>query len=133
MVCVHCGGKTRVSNSRAQKRLNQVWRRRVCTSCEAVFSTEEGVDYRGSWVVQGKSGAVQPFSRDKLFLSLHNSCQHRKTALKDAAGLTDTVINKLLTQIKDGTIYSSAISQTAQVALNRFDKAASTHYQAFHT
>jgi transcriptional regulator NrdR family protein len=97
-----------------------------------VFTTEESVNYAGSWRVRYPNGSLEAFQRDKLLLSLHRSCQHRKTALSDAQGLTDTVIKKLLTQINDGIINSTVIAQTTQVALNRFDNAASVHYAAFH-
>jgi transcriptional regulator NrdR family protein len=97
-----------------------------------VFSTEESVQYRGSWAVRGKAGDLQPFWRDKLLLSLYRSCQHRPTALSDAGGLTDTIIKKAQGQIRNSVITSSELAQTVQVALNRFDRAASTHYQAFH-
>jgi transcriptional regulator NrdR family protein len=113
--------------------LNQVWRRRECSKCKAVFTTEETAQYESAWSVRAKSGDLQPFLRDKLFLSLYKSCQHRKTASSDASALADTIIKKLVPQIKDGMIDRRLISQVAEVALNRFDKAASTHYQAFHT
>lgn len=132
MVCIHCGDKTQVINSRSQRRSNQVWRRRRCRQCSAVFTTEESVQYGGSWLVQGGPGDLQPFSRDKLLLSLYRSCQHRLTALADAGGLTDTIIKKAPAQVTDGVITRRLLAQTAQVALNRFDKAASVHYQAFH-
>ena len=132
MVCVQCGSKTQIINSRPQVRNNQVWRRRQCLSCYTVFTTEESVDYSGSWRVRYPSGRLQPFVRDKLLVSLMRSCQHRKTALADAQGLTDTVIKKLLPQISDGVVDSTVVLQISQVALNRFDNAASVHYQAFH-
>lgn len=132
MVCVQCGGKTTVENSRPQVRSNQVWRRRQCQSCYTVFTTEEQIDYSGSWRVRYPNGSLEAFQRDKLLLSLHRSCQHRKTALTDAQGLTDTVIKKLLSQISDGIVESALILQVTQVALNRFDNAASVHYAAFH-
>jgi transcriptional regulator NrdR family protein len=65
-------------------------------------------------------------------LSLHRSLQHRPAALEDAGGLADTVIKKLSGTVTDGVIESRAIVHAAQVALSRFDKAASTHYAAFH-
>ena len=97
-----------------------------------MFTTEESINYSGSWRVKYPNGSLQPFVRDKLLLSLHRSCQHRKTALADAQGLTDTVIKKILTQTEDGIVNSQLIIQITQVALNRFDKAASVHYAAFH-
>jgi transcriptional repressor NrdR len=131
MVCVYCDGETEVVNSRLKRKNNQVWRRRHCTACGATFSTEETVQYELAWLVSdGKHS--QPFLRDKLFLSLYKSCEHRKTALSDAKGLTETIIRKLSTHLVDGTVSKRDIAQVAQVALNRFDKAASVHYQSFH-
>jgi len=82
--------------------------------------------------VRGAKGRLQPFSRDELLLSLYEAVRHRPTALKDAGGLADTIINKLGAQVVDGVLDSRAITRTAQVALNRFDHAASVAYQAFH-
>jgi transcriptional regulator NrdR family protein len=132
MVCIQCGSETQVINSRHQKRSNQVWRRRRCTSCKSVFTTLEGAEYALAWQVRKDKGRIEPFSRDKLFLSVWNSLQHRKTALSDASSLTDTVLKKLLGEVEDATLNSPMISRAAFVALNRFDKAAATHYQAFH-
>jgi len=132
MVCIHCGGKTKVVNSRRQSRSNQVWRRRQCLACSAVFTTAEMPRYGAAWAVRGKTGRLQPFSRDKLFLSLYEACRHRPTALEDAGALTDTVIKNLSGQLADGVSDSQVIEQIAHVALNRFDKVASVHYQAFH-
>lgn len=132
MVCTYCGGKTRVVNSRHQKKSNQVWRRRQCVICQATFTSEEAAQYGSVWTIRSES-SLQPFSRDKLFLSLYKSCGHRKNALDDAKGLTDTIISKLPTYLVDGTLASHDIVRVAQVALNRFDKAASAHYQAYHS
>jgi transcriptional repressor NrdR len=132
MVCVQCGYKTGVVNSRHQRRGNSVWRRRHCPACGALFTTEERADYGAIWGVRNPKGRLEPFSRDKLLLSLREAVRHRPTALRDAAALADTVINKLGTQVGDGVLESRAIARTAQVALNRFDHAASVAYQAFH-
>lgn len=133
MVCIHCGSKTSVVNSRQQRRANQVWRRRLCDACGAVFTSIESAELSRSWYVSNTHSKLTPFSRDKLFLSLYNSCQHRKDPLSDAGGLADTVLKRLLTQIESGVLSSQSIKETIQVTLNRFDKAASTHYRAFHT
>jgi transcriptional repressor NrdR len=99
--------------------------------CGAIFTTEEKIDLSQVWMVEGKAG-LHPFERDKLFLSLYRSLQHREMAQKDAAGITQTVIDKLLRQKAANPISSRTIVQLVQVALNRFDTAASVHYQAFH-
>ena len=132
MVCIHCGNNTRVVNSRSQRRLNQVWRRRQCQQCGAIFTTEETALRAAAWTVRGTSGVLHPFSRDKLFLSLYKSLEHRHNAVEAAGALTDTVTSKLASQTNNGALASSLIAKTAQVALNRFDKAGSVHYAAFH-
>jgi len=133
MVCIHCGSETRVINSRFQKRANRVWRRRKCNTCSAIYTTEETALYSAAWAIKSRSGKLIPFSRDKLLLSLYKSCEHRKNALEDASGLTDTVIKQLMTHAKSSDLDIKLIQQITQVALNRFDKAASVHYQAFHS
>ena len=132
MVCVHCGAKTHVSNSRLQQRSNRVWRRRQCLNCGAIFTTVEAAQYDAAWTVQTGKGGLKPFSRDKLLLSLYKSCSHRPDALEDAADLADTIIKRLSGLAENGRLASSSISQVAQVALSRFDKAASVYYQAHH-
>lgn len=133
MVCIQCNEKTQVINSRLQKRLNTVWRRRNCPLGHT-FTTHETIDYGAVWVVVSPQGRISSFSRDRLFLSLLASLQHRKTASTDAAALADTVIQKIGVQIVGtGRINASAIASAAQVALNRFDVAASVHYSAYHS
>lgn len=131
MVCVHCGAKTHIVNSRRQIRSNQVWRRRKCWDCSAVFTTCEMAHYDKAWVVKKASGALEAFNRDKLLISLYKSCAHRGTAPQDAAALSDTVINKLREHAVNGALDSRVISQVCQVALSRFDGAASAHYDAY--
>lgn len=132
MVCLQCGGDTQIINSRLQKRANHVWRRRRCILCDAVFSTEEAPKLAQAWMVQDATGRLHPFSRDKLFISLFQSLQHRPTAISDAEGLAETVIKQLQLSALPSSFESRTIAHVCQVALNRFDKAASTHYQAFH-
>ena len=131
MKCIYCSAETRVINSRPQKRQNSIWRRRQCSDCAAVFTTSENVDLSKSLVVlHGKT--LQPFSRDKLYLSVNDSLKHRKTATSDATSLTDTIISHLDAYALSGSIKNIDIAQTALLTLKRFDKAAATHYQAYH-
>lgn len=132
MNCLYCGGNTRVINSRHQKRSNHIWRRRQCVSCNAIVTTIENPELVKSVSII-KNKHVEPFSRDKLFLSIYESLKHRKTAVADAGGLTDTVVSKLLTQTDSPALSREQIVTTTLDTLNHFDKPAATHYQAFHT
>ena len=132
MVCIQCQNETQVINSRLQKRSNQVWRRRKCSNCSSIITTHEAADYNAAWRVKSKTQALVPFDRDKLFLSLYKSLQHRPTAITDATGITDTVIKNLLTVQRSGLLQPEQITETVVTSLTRFDTAASIHYQAFH-
>ena len=132
MVCIYCSAPTQVTNSRHQKRANNVWRRRRCTQCGAIYSTIEAADYEKSWVVRSLDGALTPFLRDKLLVSIYKSSQHRPEALQDARALTHTVLSNLHPLVEDGAISAHTIAREVLAVLNRFDSPAATHYQAFH-
>ena len=138
MVCIYCGSKTQVTNSRHQRRANQTWRRRECINCRAIFTTEEQAKLGEHWLVEHKNSKdsqkskFEAFERDVLFLSLYESLKHRNAPVKEAKDLTDTVISKLASTVRDGRLQTETIAQVCLVALNRFDKAAATSYEAFH-
>lgn len=131
MVCIYCGNETGVINSRHQKKVNQVWRRRQCRNCAAIFTTLEGVDLSNALRIQ-KDTAYEPFSREKLLLSVYDSLRHRPTAVEDASALTATILSKLDPYIQDAAIDRDALVTLSITVLERFDKPAATHYRAFH-
>lgn len=131
MKCIYCDGDTQVVNSRPQKRLNRVWRRRTCIDCSTTFTSIESVDLNGSIRVRSKK-ALEPFQRDKLLLSIHDSLKHRKTALSDATGLTDTVISQLYPLMQQAALEKADIIQVTIKTLQRFDRVAATYYRAYH-
>jgi transcriptional repressor NrdR len=133
MVCVYCGGPTQVANSRHQRRSNDIWRRRKCTSCGNVFTSIESTDLASALRVQQTATQLEPFVRDKLFLSIYESCRHRPTALRDAANITQLVINRLLVQHDHhGLLKRQDIITATAKALKPFDRAAVTAYLAYH-
>lgn len=132
MVCIYCGSATQVSNSRLQKRLNQVWRRRQCISCGNTFTTHEAVDLSTSIAVQYSPRKLTSFDKDTLLISIYESCKHRQTAVGDAAALAQTVVAHLRVQLKDGAIARNTIIETTIAVLDRFDKTAATVYKAYH-
>jgi transcriptional regulator NrdR family protein len=132
MVCLYCGGKTSVINSRLQKRQNQTWRRRECLACHAVFTTEETVDLYASVRVRLPDGTLQPFNRDKLFSSIMRACGHRREAISDAGALTATTIAAVLKAAHSAVIEAAVIAHAAYQALHQFDKAAAVQYRAYH-
>lgn len=132
MICIYCGGKTQVTNSRHQKRLNHNWRRRECYTCHAVFTTLESPELATSLLVTRQTGSVSPFSRDKLFASLLKALGHRTSAVDDASALTATITAKLLQNTSRASVSPADIVKTTLEVLKRFDTAAAVQYQAYH-
>jgi transcriptional regulator NrdR family protein len=141
MVCIYCSSDTQVINSRLQRRANQTWRRRKCVKCKSVFTSLEGADYASSLTFRTSQNndasakakaALQPFQRDVLFVSILESCKHRKTATQDATALTDTILGRLRPHMTNAVLDRTDVIKTALPILKRFDKAAGVHYRAYH-
>lgn len=132
MVCIYCGSKTTVMNSRAQKRLLQTWRRRQCMVCGALFTTHETADLSSSLLVKHPDGHVEPFSRDKLFVSILRAVGHRQAPVEDARAITSTSIGIILHTKPQAAIATAQIAQYTHQALRRFDIVAGIQYLAYH-
>ncbi|HEY4963328.1 MAG TPA: hypothetical protein VIH90_01380 [Candidatus Saccharimonadales bacterium] len=133
MVCIYCGSKTSIVNSRHWQRNNATWRRRQCNKCHAIFTTSELAQYDSLWtVIKPDLKALSPFLRDKLYISIYDSCKHRKSAISDAAGLTDTAMNKLRGKVKNGSINISDIRQITYNTVSKLDNASGVYYRAYH-
>jgi transcriptional repressor NrdR len=131
MQCVYCGHETKVTNSRQQKRNNQVWRRRKCVVCKAVFTTHEAVDLPSALLVQSGTSA-KPFLPDLLFTEVLLALQDRKNCYIDAREATNTVINQLLKMPGKPLFTPQQISQAASRVLGRLDKRAQLRFIAEH-
>lgn len=83
-------------------------------------------------MVRHPNGSLAPLRRDKLFLSVYQSCKHRHTPVTDASALTDTVMATVTLQSEKGVIDAGLIRDTTHTVLHRFDKVAAVQYQAFH-
>lgn len=132
MKCIYCGSKTKVSNSRPQKKSNQIWRRRRCTACQGVFTTNELLDTRGAFVFMSNTGVFEPFSRTKLFISIYEACKHQKNAEEAADALTETVLSKILPRSQQARISRTTLIQVTTATLAKYDTAAGVSYKAFH-
>ncbi|MCA9332338.1 hypothetical protein KDA00_00510 [Candidatus Saccharibacteria bacterium] len=133
MNCIYCGGKTHVFNSRLQNRSNNIWRRRRCDECEANFTSIEKLDLGSSISVLKSDGSLEPFSSDKLLISIDDSLRHRKSHISDATALTKTIIDHILGASSDAVVAASTIQDISTKILNRFDNVASVHYKAYYS
>lgn len=131
MVCLYCGGKTKVFNSRRQRRNNQVWRRRRCLKCLAVFTTQESADLTSTLMVM-QNGVYKPFLSDLLYTEILLALQDRKNCYIEAREITNTVIRHLLKLPSSPLFELSQISAAAAKVLNRFNRRSYLRYAAEH-
>ncbi len=131
MKCPFCESDTSVEISRPSRKLPAVWRRRRCQDCGKVFSTREKPDLSLSVTVRKETGQSEPFSEDKLLVSIYGCLTHRKDALEASRALSENTI-RLLLPSKTGLMESTEIRSAVLKILRRFDRAAYTYYLAHH-
>lgn len=129
MKCPYCNAPTSVTNSRSRSKGTQVWRRRSCSSCSSIWTTHEVIDLSTSHRIEDSQGHLKPFSRDKLYVSIKDSLNHRKTALEDATALTDTVMAQILTK-KTSKLATKDLSVITNIVISAYDPIAGTVYKA---
>lgn len=132
MVCIYCSGKTTVTNSRPQKRLGQTWRRRQCENCGAIFSTIEAADLAASVRVLSPDGALRPFERDKLYMSVASALGHRRDAVAASTALVATITAKLLASTQSALLKRETIFSVTATTLEAFDTVSGVQYRAYH-
>ena len=129
MQCIYCASSTKIVNSRSTAKGTKKWRRRECKKCGHVWTTHEVVDLSTSHKIIHTDNSVEPFWRDKLFVSIKDSLQHRKTALEDASYLTDTILAKTLA-LKTQNIKTRQLFDIIHKVLKNYDKTAAAVYKA---
>jgi transcriptional repressor NrdR len=88
MHCPFCRhGDSRVVDSRATEDGTSIRRRRQCPECGRRFTTVE----TASLTVVKRSGATEPFSRDKVLAGVRKACQGRPVTEDDLAVLAQRV------------------------------------------
>jgi transcriptional repressor NrdR len=88
MFCPYCRHTdSRVVDSRTADDGTSVRRRRQCPACDRRFTTTE----TASLTVTKRSGASEPFSRDKVLSGVRKACQGRPVTEDQLAVLTQRV------------------------------------------
>lgn len=88
MLCPFCRhGDSRVMDSRGAEDGTVIRRRRQCPECTRRFSTVE----TASLTVIKRSGATEPFSREKIVAGVRKACQGRPVGADDLALLAQRV------------------------------------------
>ena len=131
MVCIYCGSETSVENSRLQKRSNQVWRRRQCKACRAIFTTHEAIDLSSTLLVRN-NGSCVPFIADLLFTDILLALQDRKDCYIAARETTHTAVGNLLKLPNSPLFETKQISEASAKVLKRLDKRAYLRFVSEH-
>jgi transcriptional regulator NrdR family protein len=84
--------------------------------------------------LQTPAGKLIPFKKEKLFLSIYKSCEHRPSALDDAIALTQTVMAKVTQSdlAPTGKLPTSLLANSIFDTLMNFDKVSAVQYSAYH-
>ena len=120
-----------MTNSRLQKRNNQVWRRRQCLACQSVFTTHETVELESAISVE-RDGKPTPFLPDLLLKELMMALKDRKDVYTASREVLGTIVRKLLSLPQKPLFKPEDISKTTADVLKRFDRRAYLRYQADH-
>jgi hypothetical protein len=77
---------------------------------------------------------LRALDRDKIFISIYESCKHRSNAVPEAAALTKTVINILMTNKLENTTVIEKMEIRKQIitVLERYDTTCANIYKAIH-
>jgi transcriptional repressor NrdR len=131
MRCPFCGNEdTQVKDSRPTEDSSAIRRRRYCPACGARFTTFERIQLRELTVVK-RSGAREPFDRDKLMRSLQISLRKRPIEPERI----DRVVNSMVRQLESSgetEIQSKTIGEMVMKHLEVLDKVAYVRYASVY-
>ncbi len=131
MRCPFCESEdTQVKDSRPTEDNVAIRRRRVCTGCEARFTTFERIQLRELVVIKG-DGRRQTFDRDKMLRSLKLSLQKRPVANEKIERVANGIVRELETS-GDTDILSKVIGEHVMTSLAALDPVAYVRYASVY-
>ena len=134
MKCIYCNHETKVVNSRPKKLDHQTWRRLNCIKCNSTVTSIESISLGEALRVEKRDGGIEPFHRDKLYISIYKSIDHIPNPAVTSSHLTNNILRHMYKTKPFGPVVSSpTISKHAATALKHFNAAASVRYLSFQT
>lgn len=132
MICVNCfHSSTNVINSRPSKKLPTIWRRRQCSQCAHIFTTDEMPRFSDITVVAADNRR-QEFNPGMLVVSIAHAFQHNPEAgLSAAWELTRTVFMKIFAK-RTLVITHEHLAHITYETLRSFDEVAGMQYGLSH-
>ena len=131
MRCPFCHSEdSQVKDSRTTEDGSAIRRRRICSTCNARFTTFERVQLRELTVVK-KNNLKVPFDRDKLAKSLYIATRKRPVDIKQVETLVNQ-IQRHLEELGETEINSTHIGQIVMDELLKLDKVAYIRYASVY-
>jgi transcriptional repressor NrdR len=131
MDCPFCGNTdTQVKDSRPCEDGAAIRRRRLCSSCDARFTTFERVQLRELVVVK-RNGKKSPFDRDKLERSLNIALRKRDVDPEVVSRAINDILRKLV-QRGEAEASTETIGKYVMQVLSRLDKVAYIRYASVY-
>lgn len=128
MYCPHCRhDDSRVIDSRSTDDGLMIRRRRECPACGARFSTQEVAILN----IIKRSGASEPFSREKVIAGVRKACQGRPVSEDDLALLAQTVEDNLR-QTGQAEIEAQEVGLAILAPLRELDQVAYLRYASVY-
>ncbi|MEM9421976.1 MAG: transcriptional regulator NrdR [Pseudomonadota bacterium] len=131
MRCPFCSSEdTQVKDSRPAEDGSAIRRRRLCSNCEARFTTFERVQLR-ELIILKSSGKKVPFDRDKLVRSISIATRKRDIDPEDLDRTVSTIIRQLEAR-GDAEIPSRIVGEYVMEALQKIDDVAFVRYASVY-
>lgn len=140
MICPFCNHKkTSVSNVRPRKQRSEIWRRRTCKRCAAIFTTHETPHLDATARVYKTEAShidSEPFNIGILTVDIASCFQHdTKHGAASAYSLARTVEIQLLEALEKTSpiaIKKETITHVTLRSLKNYDTSAAMQYAAKH-
>ena len=131
MRCPFCGYEnTKVIDSRSYFEGNSIKRRRECEKCGKRFTTHEKVAEL-SLIVIKKSGAKQPYSREKVYNGIVRAFENRSIDIEKIEETIDKIEREILTEYS-GEIKSSELGEKILSYLVNLDEIAYVRFASVY-
>ena len=131
MRCSKCGcQEDKVIDSRTSREGATIRRRRECLGCGHRFTTYEEIENEAITVVK-RDDRSEPFSPDKLLLSLRIACRKRPVTPAKLEEIADRIAQEIGDKY-DREVPSMAIGERVMAALKDIDQVAYVRYASVY-
>ena len=119
---------TRVVDTRVSEDGASIRRRRECQQCKHRFSTLE----TSSFLVEKRSGVVEPFSKEKVIIGVRKACQGRPVD-NDALALLAQRVEEQLRESGRATVKAAEVGKAILPFLRELDVVAYLRFASVYS